>query len=94
MSAAHGSSVAGDGGGDGAVPLFEHEIRRDGRVVVVLRARQTSLGVTVDSEVYPLTQPAGGDPVTRPFDFTTLDQAHRFADEALVAFEYLNCNIS
>ncbi len=83
-----------EGDGNGTVPLFEHEIRRDGRVVAVLRGHQTSAGVTVDSEVYPLTQPTGGDPVTRPFAFTTLDQAYRFTDEALVAFEFLNCTVS
>ena len=80
-------------GGHGR-PLFQHEIRRDGRIVAILRGHTTAAGVTVDSEVYPLTQPAGGDPVLRPFVFTTLDQAHRFADEALVAFEYLNCTVA
>jgi hypothetical protein len=79
---------------DEARPLFQHEVRRDGRIVAILRGHTTSTGVTVDSEVYPLSQPAGGDPVLRPFVFTTLDQAHRFADEALVAFEYLNCTIA
>jgi hypothetical protein len=79
---------------DSASMLFQHEIRREGRVVAILRAHSTSTGVRVDSEVYPLNEPAGGTPVTRPFAFTTLDQARRFADEALLAFEYLNCSIS
>ena len=74
--------------------LFQHEIRRDGRVVALLSARSTSTGVTVESEVYPLNQPPGTGAVTRPFTFTTLDQARRFADEALLTFEYLNCSIS
>lgn len=75
-------------------PLFEHEVRRDGHVVASLRAFSTPTGVTVESEVYPLTQPKGADPVTRPFAFPTLDHARRFADEALVAFEYLSCDVS
>jgi hypothetical protein len=74
--------------------LFQHEVRRDGRVVATLRAYAAAGGFTVESEVFPLTQPVGGDPVTRPFPFTTLEQAHRFVDDALVAFEYLNCTIS
>jgi hypothetical protein len=94
VSPARDNAPAEPPSGDLARPLFQHEIRRDGRIVAVLRGHTTSTGVTVDSEVYPLTQPAGGDPVRRPFAFTTLDQAHRFADEALVAFEYLNCTIA
>jgi len=77
-----------------APTLFQHEIRRDGRMVAVLCARSTAAGVTVESEVYPLNQPPGTGAVSRPFVFTTLDQARRFADEALQAFEYLNCSIS
>jgi hypothetical protein len=77
-----------------SLPLFEHEVRRDGHVVANLRAFETPTGVTVASEVYPLTQPKGADPVTRPFAFPTLDHARRFADEALVAFEYLSCDVS
>ena len=94
MSSAHEYAPEKTASGDPGRPLFQHEIRRDGRIVAILRGHKTSAGVTVDSEVYPLTQPAGGDPVLRPFVFTTLDQAHRFADEALVAFEYLNCTVA
>ena len=72
-------------------PLLEHELRRDGRIVLKLRAYASSGGFTVESEVHPLNQPPGGDPILRPFAFSTLDQARRFTDEALVAFEYLNC---
>jgi hypothetical protein len=75
-------------------PLFEHEIRRDGRTVATLRAVATPTGVTVESEIYPLTDPAGGEPLRRPFAFTSHDHARRFTDEALLAFEYLNCNVS
>jgi hypothetical protein len=94
VSSAREYAPAEPSSGDQGRPLFQHEIRRDGRIVAILRGHTTPAGVTVDSEVYPLSQPAGGDPVLRPFIFTTLDQAHRFADEALVAFEYLNCTVA
>jgi len=84
-----GSAAAGSAGS-----LFRHEIRRDGRMIATLRALETELGVTVESEVFPVTQPPGGPGVTRPFAFGSLDQARRFADEALIAFEYLNCTVS
>jgi len=77
-----------------APTLFEHEIRRDGRVVATLHAHQTADGVTVESEVFPVTHALGDPGLTRPFSFDSLDHARRFADDALVALEYLNCTIS
>jgi len=74
--------------------LFQHEVRRDGRVVAKLHAHQTTTTVTVDSEVFPVTEAAGEPGITRPFAFTSLDHAHRFADETLLAFEYLGCTVS
>jgi hypothetical protein len=74
-------------------PLFKHEIRRDGRVVATLEAHQTPEGVTVDSHVFPVTEPVGGEGFPRPFAFASLEHARRFVDEALVAFEYLNCSV-
>ena len=79
---------------DSARALFEHEVRRDGRIVATLRAYQTADGVTVQSEVFPVTQPPGEPGLPRPFTFGSLDHARRFADEALVAFEYLNCSVT
>ena len=57
-------------------------------------AHETDDGVTVESEVFPVTQTPGEPGLTRPFAFTTLDHARRFADDALVAFEYLDCTVS
>lgn len=79
---------------DDAVTLFDYEVRREQRVVARLRAVPNGGGITVESEVYPVTQADGTTPVMRPFAFQTLEQARRFADEALVAFEYLNCTVS
>ena len=91
MSRTSRATGAGSAAAGPALPLFQHEVRRDGRVVATLVAHETDDGVTVESEVFPVTQAAGEPGVTRPFAFGTVDQARRFADEALVAFEYLNC---
>ena len=61
---------------------------------MTLRAHRSADGVTVESEVYPITQAAGETCLTRPFSFSSVDQARRFTDEALVTFEYLNCTVS
>lgn len=73
--------------------LFEHEVRRDGRVVVTLRAHEAESGVTVESVVFPVTNPPGEPGLTRPFPFPSLEHARRFADEALVSLEYLSCTV-
>ncbi len=80
--------------GSGAKALFQHEVRLEGRVVATLRGRATATGVTVDTDVFPITQAAGGEGIRRPFDFPGVSQARRFVDETLVAFEYLNCTVS
>ena len=85
---------AGSAAADPARSLFQYEVRRDGRVVATLQAHETGDGVTVESEVFPVTQTPGEPGLTRPFAFATLDHARRFADEALVAFEYLNCTVT
>jgi len=85
---------AGSAAADSARSLFEHEIRRDGHVVATLRAYQTAEGFIVEAEVFPVNQPAGQPGIPRPFAFGSLDHARRFADDALVAFEYLNCTVA
>ncbi|MSO94300.1 MAG: hypothetical protein EXQ81_00720 [Thermoleophilia bacterium] len=75
-------------------PLLEHEVRRDGRVIATLRAHYTETGVTVESRVFPVTENGGTTALNRPFAFSTIDHARRFVDEALVAFEYLNCTVA
>ncbi len=78
----------------GARELFSHEVRRDGRVVVVLRGVDSGNGgVTVDAEVHPLHS-AGGDPQHRPFAFPSRDRATDFVDDALDALQYLGCTLA
>lgn len=74
--------------------LFRHEVRRDGRVVATLSGSEVSGGVTVATEVHPVTGLAGQDPLLRPYAFSTPEHAHRFAEEALTALEYLGCTVA
>lgn len=74
--------------------LFRHEVRRDGRPVVTLRGVQATDGISVEAEIYPATDPPAPDPLLRPFHFASSEHASRFADEALVALEYLGCSVS
>ena len=72
--------------------VFTYEARREGRTVAVIRGVAGSDGsVTVETQVYPVTAAATADPQTRPFTFKTREQALRFADEAVLALEYLGC---
>jgi hypothetical protein len=74
--------------------LFKHEVRREGRVVATLAGVQTSTGATVETEVFPLSAANGEAGLTRPFAFGSTEHARRFADEALIVFEYLNCSVT
>jgi hypothetical protein len=81
-------------GAGGARDLFQYELRRDGRVVVLLHGTQSPAGVTVETSVFPITSKAGEGALPRPFTFGSADQARRFADEVLTTFEYLNCTVA
>ncbi|MFN0153489.1 MAG: hypothetical protein ACKVUT_03840 [Gaiella sp.] len=75
-------------------PLFVHEVRREGRPVVVLRGVQADGGITVEAEVYPITQKPGQGGLARPFVFPNRAAAQRFVDESLTALQYLNCELA
>jgi len=74
--------------------IFRYEARRDGRPVAVLRGVDAGGEVTVETEVFPVTQKADGEVVRRPFVFHSRDHARKFADDALTALEYLNCVVA
>jgi len=75
-----------------AQELFTHEARREGRTVAVLRGTAGDNGsVVVETEIFPVTAPANSDPQTRKLTFATREQARRFADETILALEYLGC---
>lgn len=74
-----------------AAPLFLHEVRRDGRPIVVLRGVRQGKGVVVEADVYPLVEKPVLEPLQRPFPFSSAAHASRFVEEALTALEYLGC---
>jgi hypothetical protein len=74
--------------------LFRHELRRDGKIVALLRGVQGEHGaVTVETEVNPVTLRSGAASQHQQFPFTSREQASRFAEAALDALQYLGCTI-
>jgi hypothetical protein len=73
--------------------LFVHEVRKDGKTVVVLRGVQEGDGrVTVNAEAYAAG--AAAPHLERPFSFDSPELAHRFVTEALTSLEYLDCEVT
>jgi hypothetical protein len=73
--------------------LYRYEVRREGRVVAKLSAVASPDGsVTVETEVFPIGEP--GSSVPRPFAFPDADYARHFVDEAILALEYLGCEVA
>lgn len=78
----------------GARTLFAHEARRDGKVVARLfGVERDEHTIGVAAEIFPVTLLRNNEPQWRFYDFPTIDQARRFADEALIALEYLGCSV-
>jgi hypothetical protein len=74
--------------------LFAHEVRKDGRPIVILRGVAKDGGaVTVETKVYPVGAKVDVEPRQRPFAFGSAEQATRFVDDVLDSLEYLNCQI-
>ena len=65
---------------------------QDGRRVAILRCYDSEGTTVVEAEVLP----AGGtEPVRRgPYRFATAPEAFRFVQEALLALQYLGCQVS
>jgi hypothetical protein len=73
--------------------LFAYEAVQDGRLVTrIVGIRSGHADVRVVAEVYPVHLPEASEPQWRFYDFATHDEAYRFADEALLALEYLGCS--
>ena len=79
---------------DSGRALFSYVVRRDGRIIATLQGHDTGDGVGVDSEVFPVTAAVDEPGLKRTFSFPSGDHARRFVDDAIVAFEYLNCVIT
>jgi hypothetical protein len=74
--------------------LFTYELRRDGRVISTLEGKQSDSGTFVETVVFPVGDDPGLAGISRSFPFPSAEIARRFADDALVAFEYLNCSLA
>lgn len=75
--------------------VFRHEVRHEGRTIVVLRGVGTPEGgLDVETEAYPVNQKPDEPPLRRTFTFATHEKAHRFADDVLTALEYQNCVVA
>jgi hypothetical protein len=73
--------------------LFVRHVRKDDRPVASLRALDQGEQCVVEVSVYPTTS-GGLDPMSLgPYSFESLDEAVRFAEEALLALEYLGCTV-
>ena len=73
--------------------LFHHELRRDGKIVALLRGIPGENGaVTVEAEVHPVTL-LSAEPQRQAFAFTSREQASRFVEGALDALQYLGCSV-
>jgi hypothetical protein len=75
--------------------LFGHELRKEGRPLVVLRGYSAEGGaVTVEATIHRLGSGPEDAPVVRPFPFTTAESAGRFVDEAMTSLQYLGCEVN
>ena len=68
------------------------EATRDGRRVALLRCYDDpDDGATiVEAEIHP----TDSEPVSRGYRFSTAPEAFRFVQEALLALQYLGCNVA
>jgi hypothetical protein len=73
--------------------LFSYELRREGRPVATLHGVMVDGNAIVEAEIHPAGRPPGDPPLQRPFTFATAEAAQRFADESLMALEFLDCEV-
>ena len=75
--------------------LFAYEVRRSGRVVTRLVGIQADVDrIRVAADIYPVDVPETSPPQRRFYDFPTRRKAQTFADEALLALQYLGCTVT
>ena len=68
------------------------EATRDGRRVALLRCYDDpdEGGTMVEAEIHP----TNSEPVSHGYRFSTAPEAFRFVQEALLALQYLGCNVA
>jgi hypothetical protein len=75
--------------------LFVYEAAVDGRLVTRLFGIDTDgQAVRVAAEIYPVHAPETNDPQWRFYDFPARKNAQHFAEETLLALEYLGCIVT
>jgi hypothetical protein len=75
--------------------LFAYEAVRDRRLVTRLFVIDgDGRAVRVAAEIHPAHAPESSEPQWRFYDFPTLRSAQHFAEEALLALEYLGCTVT
>jgi hypothetical protein len=80
---------------DEASVLFVYQAENDRRLVARLFGIDTDgEAVRVAAEIYPVHAPETSDPQWRFYDFPSRKHAYLFAEETLVALEYLGCTIT
>ena len=74
--------------------LFVHELRRDGKIVALLRGVAGESGaVTVEAEVHPVSL-ISAEPRRQTFPFPSREQGSRFVEASLDALLYLGCTLT
>jgi hypothetical protein len=88
------AAKGGKKGAKAAKESFHRHAKKDGRRVVILRLFERDEKFIVECDVYP-TNSLRVEPLhPGPYNFATKDEASAFIDEALLALEYLGCDVS
>src|SRR4051794_34103917 len=74
--------------------LFAFNAAKDGLTVMELVGLDGDEGQTrVEVTVRSVRAPEGRDPQRLSYSFPTREQARKFADDAMITFEYVGCRI-
>jgi hypothetical protein len=91
---APGKGTATKKGSKAAKESFHRHAKKDGRRVVILRLFEHDEQFVVECDVYP-TNSLRVEPLhPGPYHFGARDEAAAFIEEALLALEYLGCDVS
>ena len=81
-----------------SIQLYVSGLRKElgeGRIVTRLYGfERAGQDLRVAAEIYPVSAPQDSQPQWRFYDFLARDQAHHFAEETLLALEYLGCIVT
>jgi hypothetical protein len=89
-----GGGGAKKSGGKAAKESFHRHAKKDGRRVVILRLFERDDQFVVECDVYPANSLRVEPLHPGPYHFGARDEAAAFIDEALLALEYLGCEVS